>query len=134
MNVWGLICTSSNGKLPATLCYAIAQGQSPFTFPYKLHNFELVTKADYVTSPLGLEPWTSIFQFRRWKTEYAWQYILVYIIALNNQKNFSEINLQDSELMTYVNVSGRQLPKLLLHIQYYHCCLEIPTGIWIIAS
>ena len=29
------------GKLAAVLRCAIAQWQSPYTFPYKLHNFEL---------------------------------------------------------------------------------------------
>ena len=40
----GQLCTGSNGKLPAILRCAIAQSQSPNTFPYKLHNFELLPR------------------------------------------------------------------------------------------
>ena len=40
-NPYKLYINGSNGMLPAILRCAIAQWQSPYTFPYKLHNFEL---------------------------------------------------------------------------------------------
>ena len=39
-----------------------------------------------------------------------------YILALYYQKMFLKIDLHASELMTYIHVLGRQLPKLLIHI------------------
>ena len=86
-------------------------------------------------SIVGRQPWTSIFQFRRTKSRIQFDNIFWFISLLSTtKKKFPKINLHDSELMTYVHVHGRQLPKLLLHIQYYHWWLEIPMGIWIIAS
>ena len=43
------------------------------------------------------------------------------------KKCFFKINLHDSELMTYIHVLGRQLPKLLLHISM---TVWNSNGIW----
>ena len=84
---------------------------------------------------VGHQPWTSVFQFHRTKSRIQFDNTFWLISLLSTtKKKFPEINLHNSELMTYVHVHGRQLPKLLLHIQYYHWWLEIPMGIWIIAS
>ena len=84
---------------------------------------------------IGLQPWSSIFQFRRTKSRIQFDNLFWFISLLSTtKKKFPKINLHDSELMTYVHIHGRQLPKLLLHIRYYHWWLEIPMGIWIIAS
>ena len=84
---------------------------------------------------VGLQPWTSIFQFRKTKSRIQFDNIFWFISLLTTtKKRFPEINLHDSELMTYLHVHGRHLPKLLLIIKYYHWCLEIPMGIWINAS
>ena len=70
---------------------------------------------------IGLQPWTFIFQFRRTKSRIQSDNIFWFISLLSTtRKKFPKINLHDSELMTYVHVHGRQLQKLLLHIQYYH--------------
>ena len=88
-----------------------------------------------VLDHVGRQPWSSIFQFRRTKSRIQFDNLFWFISLLSTtKKKFPKINLHDSELMTYVHIHGRQLPKLLLHIQYYHWWLEIPMGIWIIAS
>ena len=71
---------------------------------------------------IGLEPWTSIFQFHM--TIYIYGLTIYFgsyhYSQLGYQIKFSKINSHDSELMIYVHFHGRQLPKLLLHIQFYH--------------
>ena len=88
-----------------------------------------------IATNIGFERWTSIFQFRRANSRTWFDNIFWFISLLSTtKKKFPKIKLHDSELMTYVHFHRRKLQKLLLHIQYYHRWLEIPMGIWIIAS
>ena len=74
-----------------------------------------------ITYTIGLQPWTSIFQFRRTKSRTQFDNIFWFVSLLSTtEKKFPKTNLHDSELMTYAHAHGRQLLKLLLHIQYYH--------------
>ena len=71
-------------------------------------------KCDYedMMVQLGLEPWTSIFQFRRTKSRIQFDNIFWFISLLSaTKKKFPKINLHDSELMTYVHIHGRQLDR-----------------------
>ena len=64
------------------------------------------------TSSIGLEPWTSIFQFRWTKSRIPFDNIFWYISLLSStKKKFPKVNLYDSELMTLCTFSWETTTK-----------------------
>ena len=68
-------------------------------------------------------------QFCKMKSRIRCDNIFWFISLLSTTKiKFPKINLHDSDPMMYIHVHGRQLPKLLLHIQYYHLVIVNSNG------